>query len=112
MLNVQWRETLLTNISEKLADLWVECADRAPVIIRQVLEFCSGPDPAVWFSPSLVIDVTAHRADIFCREPLVKPPFSDSALPLKTADWTHVRIGKVIKLCTGRDPVVWFPTER
>lgn len=112
LYNIYSIKTLLENLSKKLRDLWIKCADRTSIIIRQVIEFRAWFDPVMGFPPCLVVNIAAHRTDVFGGLPLLKPPRSDFSLPLVATDGTHVGVGKVIKLRPFRDPVMRFTTQR
>jgi hypothetical protein len=110
-LEVEWLKSLLGYLAKLDRNLGVKGTDRTGVIVREVFKRCAWLDPAVRFSPLLVIDIRAYRAEPPCRGPLLKAPLSDLAFPLHTAEGTDIRVREIFEGCSRRDFIVWFSPQ-
>lgn len=109
--DIKRSESLFGNIAVPEYQLWIGCADRADIIIREVLEFCSRLNAPVGFPALFIIHIVAHRTDIAGGPPFVKSPFTDPPLSLLAADRADVAVWQIVEGCSGGDAVMGFTPE-
>jgi hypothetical protein len=103
---VQGFEPVLEHLAELKADLGIKGTDRADIVVRQILEFRTGPDAPVGFPALLVIDIVAEHTEVAGGVPFLKAPFPDPAFSPLPTDRAEVIVGEILKCRAGRNAVV------
>jgi hypothetical protein len=109
--DVQRLKPVFEYLAKMQTDLGVSCADRADIIIREILKFRAGFNAMMRFPAFLIIDIIAHGAKITGGMPFLKAPLPDLSLSLHAADRAEIVIREVLKGCTGRNAIMRFAPE-